>query len=412
MTPTTPDTGHGADPRFDVDNLIAAAKAADAAEIAAHGRVLRTMVDDTVVAYRAFEIGVWETMHDNHGQALRWLRIAVDSDIEEAEPLLQICAEVLDPIPQRREAAQDERDARLAEGQIELTQKTDVSTTAATTPIYDWLIAQMHHEHGELSRTELPEPSGDQQHDPRPAEPCSLEFRFQLGGWRSWRSQLPMPPLLQAECDMLTSLLIRWPCMSDAFEPLRTPDDVVGNRWNVRQLLRQVQWAICNTNTTGDERAAPRSQHLSHWNVRYEAPWKIERILQPFGSPGAADAYVRLPDLDLYVPTQQRCAEPSTGSALVHAARVAELNGDLARAERLLRVAATGWDPNALIMLAWLRHQAGDHHEANLLLRRAAEATAASPALLDHETPLRRNAGHYGPRIQPDNDRDETELIG
>ncbi|GHG41166.1 MULTISPECIES: tetratricopeptide repeat protein [Amycolatopsis] len=411
MTPTTPDTGHGGDRRFDVDNLIAAARAADAAEIAAHGRVLRTMVDDTVVAYRAFEIGVWETMHDNHAKALRWLRIAVDSDIEEAEPLLQICAEVLDSIPQRRDAAQDERDDRLAEIQVELTQKTDVSTAAVTTPIYDWLIARMHHDHGELSRTELPEPSESQQHDPKPAEPCSLEFRFQPGSRWSWTSQRPMPALLQTACDAFTTDLTPWPCVSGAFESLRTPGGLVGNGWNgtARQLLGRVQWAIWNTR--GDERTDPRRQYLSRRDVRYEA-LKIERILQPFGCPGADDAYVRLPDLDLYVPDQRHGDDPGAGSALVRAARVAELNGDLARAERLLRVAATGWDPNALIMLAWLRHQAGDHHEANLLLRQAAEATAASPALLDHETPLRRNACHDDPCIQSDNDRDETELIG
>ncbi|GHG41211.1 hypothetical protein GCM10017567_73390 [Amycolatopsis bullii] len=111
---------------------------------------------------------------------------------------------------------------------------------------------------------------------------------------------------------------------------------------------------------------------------------------------GAGDAYIPPPELDLYVAAQRHGADPVP---VRHwsAPRVAELNGD-----RSSRAAASGrrkgLDPNALIMLAWLRRQ-------------AAEATA-SPALLDHKTPLHRNADHAGPLIQPNDDRGETELIG
>jgi len=79
-------------PRFDVDEILAAAEAEDAADLEHHRGHRRTIVDDTIAAYRAFEIGVWEMAHDNPARALRWLKYAVRSDVEEAEALLRICA--------------------------------------------------------------------------------------------------------------------------------------------------------------------------------------------------------------------------------------------------------------------------------------------------------------------------------
>lgn len=132
--------------RFDVDLIMERALAADEADIAAHGRVQQTMADVVATAYRAFEIGVWEMTHDRFTEAVPWLATAVDSGIEEARPLLEICVRASDPIPHRRAAAADEHDAHLAEQLVVLAEETAPAEDAPVraTPIYEEVLALAH----------------------------------------------------------------------------------------------------------------------------------------------------------------------------------------------------------------------------------------------------------------------------
>ncbi|UKD50833.1 sigma-70 family RNA polymerase sigma factor (plasmid) [Amycolatopsis sp. FU40] len=139
MTPTS-DT---AEDRFDADLILERALAADEADLAAHGRPQPTLADLAEAAYRAFEIGVWEMSRDRHAEARTWLSAAVDSGIAEARPLLAICLQVTDPVPERRAAVADEHDQRLAETLLSLGEQPSETAEATPTPIYDEVLAQI-----------------------------------------------------------------------------------------------------------------------------------------------------------------------------------------------------------------------------------------------------------------------------
>jgi RNA polymerase sigma-70 factor (ECF subfamily) len=141
---TTIDTSDVSEDRFDVDLIMERALAADEADLAAHGRLQPTLADVAETAYRAFEIGVWEISRDRHAEALTWLSTAVDSGIEEARPLLAICRQVIDPIPERRAAAADEQDERLAEELISLEEEPSEACVMISTPIYEAVLAHAH----------------------------------------------------------------------------------------------------------------------------------------------------------------------------------------------------------------------------------------------------------------------------
>jgi hypothetical protein len=75
------------------------------------------LADDAKRAYEHFKIGVWHLEQDDPGEALR---SAVEQDIVEAEPLLEICLQALESIPAGRAAYDDEHEAAAAERQVGL----------------------------------------------------------------------------------------------------------------------------------------------------------------------------------------------------------------------------------------------------------------------------------------------------
>ncbi len=141
---TTIDTSDVSEDRFDVDLIMERALAADEADLATHGRLMPTVADLAETAYRAFEIGIWEMSRDRHAEAVPWLSTAVDSGIEQARPLLAICLQVTDPIPERRAAAADEHDEQLAEELIIMEEQPSEVAETRPTPIYEAVLAYAH----------------------------------------------------------------------------------------------------------------------------------------------------------------------------------------------------------------------------------------------------------------------------
>jgi hypothetical protein len=97
------------------------------------------LADDAKRAYEHFKIGVWHLEQDDPGEALR---SAVEQDIVEAEPLLEICLQALESIPAGRAAYDDEHEAAAADRQVGLSateddQELDDGPGGETTPIYD-----------------------------------------------------------------------------------------------------------------------------------------------------------------------------------------------------------------------------------------------------------------------------------
>ncbi|MDX3187473.1 helix-turn-helix transcriptional regulator [Streptomyces sp. MN03-5084-2B] len=127
---------------LDARSLMDQAAREDAAELAEHGALQPTLADDAKRAYEHFKIGVWHLEQDDPGEALRWLRTAVEQDIVEAEPLLEICLQALESVPAGRAAHDDEHEAVASERQVDLStteddQELDDESDGESTPIYD-----------------------------------------------------------------------------------------------------------------------------------------------------------------------------------------------------------------------------------------------------------------------------------
>ncbi|WP_372667990.1 DUF4407 domain-containing protein [Amycolatopsis kentuckyensis] len=93
---------------LDARSLMDQAAQEDVAELGEHGTYRPTLADDAERAYEHFKIGVWYFERGDPKEALRWLRTAVEQDIVEAEPLLQICLQELEAVSASRAAHRDE----------------------------------------------------------------------------------------------------------------------------------------------------------------------------------------------------------------------------------------------------------------------------------------------------------------
>ncbi|MEV4049605.1 hypothetical protein AB0J55_00295 [Amycolatopsis sp. NPDC049688] len=127
---------------LDARSLMDQAAREDAAELEEHGVYQPTLADDAKRAYEHFKIGVWHLEQDDPREALRWLRAAVELDVVEAEPLLQLCLQALESVPAGREAHDDEHEAEAAELQAYLSATEcdwgpDDEPSGEATPIYD-----------------------------------------------------------------------------------------------------------------------------------------------------------------------------------------------------------------------------------------------------------------------------------
>lgn len=130
MTSTSNGVGRSG---LDLRALMDRASAENATELAEHGRYLPGYGDQVEIAYEQFEIGVAALTRENYVEARRWLAKAVDNGVDEARPMLQICLDVLESIPERRKATADEKEAELAET-LEVSQDESPSER---TPIFE-----------------------------------------------------------------------------------------------------------------------------------------------------------------------------------------------------------------------------------------------------------------------------------
>jgi hypothetical protein len=128
---------------LDARSLMDQAAREDAAEREERGSYQLTLADHAARAYELFKIGVWHLEQDDPGEAARWLRSAVEQDIVEAEPLLEICLQAVESVPVGRDAHADEHEAAAAERQVALSDaendvaSADSADAGEATPIYD-----------------------------------------------------------------------------------------------------------------------------------------------------------------------------------------------------------------------------------------------------------------------------------